>query len=443
MLSSRNLLILLISTFLVGCLEQPPVPKISPSPTPTPVPKSTPNPTISHLDTDGMMLAYSDHTVIRDYLIQRLAAYRSFLNYTPMLSGEKGRKVKEQLAEYSSRFAEEFLEGFQSYGDSIKSAEGFFVKKKFLAIENACPVLQPFASMEASDVTGPTMVPADTDLLIFQEIDPEKLIEVSTSFVNRLQIPGINISQDQIKAEIEQAAGGSYDLAEFGSQIALVVRLTADTIRIPGLDIAIPKPQFALILYPPNDRLAGRLVANIGDSQEVEKSESNGMTFLSQKLPPGSPADRITFGIAKNFILIGSDDQLVRDIVDAKSGKNPPLGSNSEFQRLAKDMPGKANSYFYSSPAFQDTLQQVKSGLDSGIAENTPVAQRATLISINLYISGFGKALNGYGVSSRVQGGYYTIAHTRTSEYVDLMAIALSSMTAVNTYLSQLLLNQK
>jgi hypothetical protein len=445
MFSPKHLWISLLvgSLWTSGCLEQRPVQKSTPTVTPSPTPRAPVNPTLAHLDADGMMLTYSDRSILRDYLIQRLAAYRSFLNYTPAFATENGRKVKEELADLSVRFTDEILEGFQGTGDSIKADNGYFVRKKFFAIENTCPVLQPFASLEASEITGPSIVPEDTDLLVFQELDPERLLDLCTSLVNRLQIPGLNFSKEQAKAQIDQLIGGQYDISELGTQIAVVMRIGHDTMSVPGSEIPFPKPQLALIFFPPNDRLAGRLIADAANSPDVTKGELSGFTLLSQKIGGFLPIDRVTVGFAKGFVIVSSDDQLARDIVDTKSGKKPALSSNPEFVRLSGNMPMKANSYFYSSLPLQDFVHQTATRLDTSMTIETPIAQRAAMVSANLLITGIGKAINGFGVSARVQGGYYAITHARTSEYVDLMAIVLSSTTTINTYLSQLLIEEK
>jgi hypothetical protein len=435
--------LLLVMLWTSGCLEQRTVQQSTPTVTPSPTPRPPVNPTLAHLDPDGLMLTYSDRSFLRDYLIQRLAAYRSFLNYTPAFSSENGRKVKEELAELSIRFTDEILEGFQGAGDSIKSDNGYFVRKKFFAIQNTCPVLQPFASLEASDIALPSIAPEDTDLLVFQELDPERLLDLCISLVNRLQIPGLNFSKDQIKAQIDQIIGGQSDISELGTQIAVVLRIGHDTMSVPGSEIPFPKPQLALILFPPNDRLAGRLVAGAANSPDVTKSELGGFTLLSRKIEGFLPIDRVTVAIAKGFVIVSSDDQLARSVIDTKSGKNPALTSNPEFVRLSGNMPLKANSYFYTSVPFQDFIHQTATRLDASMTQETPIAQRAAMLSANLFLTGIGKAINGFGVSARVQGGYYAITHSRTSEYVDLMAISLSSTTAINTYLSQLLIEEK
>src|ERR1700676_3993054 len=90
--------LLIGSLMMSGCLEQRTAPKAPPVViTPTPTPRPVVNSILAHLDADGIMLSYSDRSILRDYLIQRLTAYRSFLNYTPSLSSENGRKVKEEL----------------------------------------------------------------------------------------------------------------------------------------------------------------------------------------------------------------------------------------------------------------------------------------------------------------------------------------------------------
>jgi hypothetical protein len=437
--------LLIGSLMMSGCLEQRTAPKAPPVViTPTTTPRPVVNSILAHLDADGIMLSYSDRSILRDYLIQRLTAYRSFLNYTPSLSSENGRKVKEELADLSGRFTDEILEGFEGEGGSIKSDDGFYVRKKFFAIQNTCPVLQPFASLEASDITGPSLVPADTDLLIFQELDPERLVELCTSLVNRLEIPGVNLSKDRIKTQIDEKFGGQYDVSELGTQFGVVLRIGHDTMSFPGSEVSFSKPQLALIFYPPNDRLAGRVVAGAANSPDVTRSELNGFTLLNQKIKDFLlPIDNLTFAIAKGLVIVSSDDQLARDIIHTKSGKTTALGSSPEFVRLSKNMPIKANSYFYTSQPFQDFVRQTATRLETSMTQETPIAKRAALVTANLFVTGIGKAINGFGVSARVQGGYYTVTHARTSDYVDLMAIALSSTTAINSYLSELLLEQK
>ncbi len=358
MFASKSVVLTLMSAaLLVGNLME--ADTLSPRPA-----ALSPSSTVhAHLDIDGSELQYSDHSILRDYIGQRLAAFRLFLSYMPAYSTEKGRRVKQQIADISDRFADEFLEGLEGVGDSVKADSGYFVRKNFLAIQTSCPVLEPFIAMDPSDIEAPAIAPVDTDLLVVQELDPVRLVDRATSFIGHLQIPGLVLSKDQITAQLSEIDGVPHDLSEFGSKIAMFLRIGQDPISIQGFLNGVQKPQVAFMLFPPDNRFAARLIANLNSSKEVTKSEFDGFTIFSQDLGNDFPLDRAVLGIGKGIVIVGSEDQFIRDIIDTKSGKHPALSSDTEFKRLSANMPVKANSYYYGSLGLRKYLSAVSAPL--------------------------------------------------------------------------------
>jgi hypothetical protein len=154
------------------------------------------------------------------------------------LATEKGRKIKEQIAAVSDLFTNEILEGILGVASSVKPSEGFFVRKSFLAAQDDCPILRSLAFSEPVEITLPATVPADTDLLVYQELDPERLVERCVKLVNDLHLPGIGFDERELRDRIREFTKGECDLSELGTHFAVVVRTGRDTMILPGSGVS-------------------------------------------------------------------------------------------------------------------------------------------------------------------------------------------------------------
>jgi hypothetical protein len=126
------------------------------------------------------------------------------------------------------------------------------------------------------------------------------------------------------------------------------------------------------------------------------------------------------------FLVIASDDKLIRDMIAVQKG-GPGLKSTSEFTTLSAGMPDKGNSFAFFSQRLADTIHdyQIKMLAGETGAGNPQTAAMQKLLTE------YQNAAHVYGVSVRLPNGILSVSQgSQSSGQIIAPMIAVPAILA-------------
>jgi hypothetical protein len=163
-------------------------------------------------------------------------------------------------------------------------------------------------------------------------------------------------------------------LASLGTSSGFVLTLDpAKPMALPGPQkVTIPTPRLALVIQVKDDRIFKRidqLIAANPGLAKVDEAEVRLRTLPSPMPPPIEM--RPTVAQWNGYLILASDDKLVRDIIAAKtSGKG--FKSTPAFAIMSSGLPRVGNGFQLATAAFGETLVRVQKEMAKGEPGTTP-----------------------------------------------------------------------
>lgn len=252
-------------------------------------------------------------------------------------------------------------------------------------------------------------LPADTALAAFADLDLAQLIGTVRQEVEQAGIPEAKQTLDLALAQLSTLAGMPVDtvLQSLGGSLGLV--LTLDPAKplelpIPDAKQTIPTPRLAIFLAVKDDRIFKQIETALGASPSLVRVDEAGLQMRTMPMPVMPELTlRATVAQWGNYLVIASDDQLVRDLATAqKSGKG--FKSTPEFAKFAQGLPELGNGFQLATQRFSETWN----GLQRDLMKNQPVAtpgQAALMEKLMAYQ----KSGAAYSVSAHVENGWLIV----------------------------------
>ena len=252
------------------------------------------------------------------------------------------------------------------------------------------------------------LLPADTALASFADVDLAQLVGVVRQEIES-GIPEAKQGLDMALMQFSATAGMSFDevLQSLGGSMGIIVTLDASrTITLPtgGQGESIPAPRIAILWQVKDDRIFKQVEKAMGQNPALVRVDEPDLRMRTMLLPPLLPMElRPTAAQWGNYLIVASDDKLIRDIVAAqKDGKG--LKSTPEFARLAAGLPEEGNGFQITTQFFADTLSR----LQSGMIKNQP-GMTAEQLSMMQKLFDFQKPAATYSVSTHLENGWLLV----------------------------------
>ncbi len=413
----RSLPTVLFLAFLVsGCNNQPAVSnKAEGSPTPIPAPAAvstpaakTPYATVtSQLDAEGGLYYYCETDKILAQIAKGITAARDATVLSGKLTPEQSAKAKQQFDLALQLINSSGVTGLQAMGGSSKqeSPSSYLTKSVGFAPEPTGFLWSTFCKQPHS-FDAVDFVPANTEAFAFFDIDLSALWSSLAKDLAASNIPdAVQFAQDFPK----QVAGMtgmdlSEILASLGDQAGYIVTLDpASKVKIPaaGGEQEIAEPAAAILWKVRDEKLFNMMEALAMLSQDVEKVDEPNFRLRIIKMADSVPYLHPVLARFDDYLVIASNDKLVRALKDTKSGKIPGLKTRTDFSTISKGLPDHGNSVQYVSKQFQNTyyaLQEKQLG-------NVSTVSAAGLKSL----AGFMRDYESYSVLSRTDSGFISI----------------------------------
>jgi hypothetical protein len=312
---------------------------------------------------------------------------------------------------------------------------------------------QPHA-LEAQD-----MLPADTAIAFFGDLDVAQLWRVIESELKRSGIPDAAEAARTFPEMFEKQTGIPFLplIASLGGELGGVLTLDeGNKVSIPmgpqrdnaGFGAApgaprgrrgggaqqqqmeIPTPSLVLFLKTKNDLLFDKLSAKLSENPKVVMSQSDGLKFctipMEGQLPvPITP----TLATSGEYFYFATSPEAIRTIQLVRQGKSPGLKKSADFQALAKHLPAEGNQFIYVSRVFSDSIREIQS--QAMKSSGLPAEQ---LASIQRLIGAGGSAYS-LAIGAHTPTGWQTISVGNQDSSSAILLAPTIGVTAVGASL--------
>lgn len=409
-----------LAASLTGCEKKPaPAPVAPPPPTLAPASRVTSAvPTAfeavtKHLDPGGSAYCYFN----TDQVIEWLGGY--FTAMEPVVMQAATSKMEPEgkaRTETAWRFATQFvsqcgIKDLSGFGYSCIALEPGYSQEKAVfyhdpakkdgliwrtrsAEPNALPFLAYLPANSALATSGNTKL-----LPIWEEINRQAA------------------NTPEIKEIVNDAASGflkatGLDLAAlFGSlgpnYSTLLTLDEAHLAMIPAgqTPIIIPEPALTFWAQVQDDLLIKKLEETLSKNPMATKSDVEGWTLYTIKLPLPFPWLRPAVAWKPGTVALFSNAALLSEMLEVKAGKKPGLAASPEFIKLRKGMPESGEGFGYLAPVFQKTVQAIQVATAGG---QDPVSKQ-----LMDRISGMNRPSTAFSVQTLTEAGSVSIIHEK------------------------------
>jgi len=261
-------------------------------------------------------------------------------------------------------------------------------------------------------LTALDLLPADTALAAFADVDLAQLVGVVRQEIEQSGLAEVKQGLDQALLHFSAAAGISLDevLQSLGGSMGIILTLDASrniTVPVGGEGQTIPAPRIALVWQVKDDRIFKQVEKAIAPLPGLVQVNEPDLRMRTMPLPLPIMEVRPTAAQWGNYLIVASDDKLIRDIIAAqKDGKG--LKATPEFARLSASMPGEGNAFQIVTQLFADTWTRFQSGMmknQSGMTQE----QRSMMQKL----LSFQNPSATYSVSSHIENGWLMVSKSK------------------------------
>lgn len=368
----------------------------------------------AQLDRGGSFYAYLSTEKWLAGFAAQLGNWREILLATPAVSGAADRKSAESVFQFVTHlYTRSGVDRVTGVGASSFALEpGLYRSKLFIHHRPGKDhgLLSSAFGKAPHPLAGLDLLPADTALAGFADFDLTEIVAFLRREIGESGIPEAKNALDQVLREFPATAGMTLDeaLGSLGGSLGFILTLDPAKPRelpMPGQKVSIPEPRAALLVQVKDDRIFNRIDQIIGPSRGLVKVDEAGLRLRILPSPVPPPFElRPTVAQWGGWLILATDDKLVRDLIAAKAtGKG--FKSSAAFAKLAAGMPAEGNGFQLATAAFGETLARVQQEMVKGQPGTTPEQ-----LAMMEKLLGSQKAGATYAVSAHLPNGWFVVS---------------------------------
>lgn len=385
------------------------------APTATPAPSpATPNSftdVTAQLDPGGSLYLY----VSTEQWLSKLSGVLDSL-HDIILSGSAGSDIADpqQAAKYMDLAKDVVeksgLEEISGLGaSSFNLSPGLYRNKLFIHHypDKGTGLIWSVGGQAPHPLTELDLLPLDTAAASYGDFDLAKFINFLRQEASQSGIPEVVQNETQLETQFSGMSGMQLDdvLNSLNGSIGMVITLdSTSTISVPlgAQPETIPTPRIALLLAVKSDVIFKQVDKTLTGNPAVIKVEEPGLSMRTMPIPAIPFLNlRPTVAQWNGYLVIASDDQLIRDIIAVKNGA-PGAKSTPEFATISAGLPTEGNSFGYVTKRYADVARQIQTAIYQNQPNMTPM--QAVLMQ-RLYASPYLSAGPAYGVGAELPNG--------------------------------------
>ena len=363
-----------------------------------------------HLDPGGSFYFYWSVEEILGHLSAALTTARDRALRSSLSPNEKEQFIdKSDLVIQLIRSSG--IEGLSAFGGSSKQIENnLYLTKAFAYAPQPSGFVWQTFTKAPHRFAALDFLPANTEAFGLYDINLLALWQALLKDLATSRIQEVVIALNEFARQIHSNTGMTVDelLGSLGDEAGFVITLNQDvkvTIPLPNGMVEIPEPAGAIFWTVQDDRLFDRLDEMFATNPTTQKEDRPDLRI--RVIPGAAPVEYIrpTLAKMKNYLIIASNDKLVRNFAESLAGNAPTISTVAEFKELAKDVGDSGNMAQYISKRFQQTYYEAlwKYMLATGSTNDAGVLEwEKTLYDLL-------KDWAAYGVAVREPDGLYFV----------------------------------
>lgn len=210
------------------------------------------------------------------------------------------------------------------------------------------------------------MLPKTTALALFGDLDAMGAWTFIERTVSDSGDAGLAAGLREWPRRFEQGAKLSWTnfLASFGGEAGIILTLDDSrkiTLPLGPQALELPEPGLIVAVKINNDTLFERVSQEMKANPQTELKEEAGLKICVMPLPLPLPVPlQLTVASSGDYFFAATSPELVRAVLDARSGKTPGLGESAEFKALRQYLPAEGNQFFYAGKRFSEALLEIQ-----------------------------------------------------------------------------------
>ncbi|HUB86600.1 MAG TPA: hypothetical protein VMB22_01820 [Verrucomicrobiae bacterium] len=335
----------------------------------TPATKTSFNEVTSQLDAGGDFYLYLGTAQWLDGLSDKVARWQQMFESMPDMSSEDRDNVDKVFGIVTHLIKDSGIEDVTGVGMSSVEIEPGLYRNKVLLHHyqgKGSGFLWKLSGQQPHALTGLDLLPSDTALAIFSDLDAPMLWSVVQNEVDESGFPQAQQMLQQVPDEFEQQTQIKWDdfLNSLGGEFGLVLTLDDDnqiSIPTPSGPLEIPEPGLLLVIKVNNDMIFNQIDRQLKQNSQVISVDNGGLKMRTMPMPPILPINlRPTAASGGGYLFIASSDALVEEAMAVKNGQKPGLKSTDEFKRLSQNIPDQGNQFVFVSERFSKAMQDIQ-----------------------------------------------------------------------------------
>lgn len=208
-------------------------------------------------------------------------------------------------------------------------------------------------------LTALSILPTDTAVASNGDYDLTALVHTILKTVDDSGIPELKQATADNLQKFQATTGMTLDefLASLGQEIDLVLTLDpVKKINVPvgktGGTMSIPLPRLALLIEVKDDKLFDKVDQTLGGLPSIIKTDEPGLKLRTMAYPL-MPDYELRASLARwdKYLVIATDDHLVRDMMAAQKG-GPGFKASPLYAKLSPGLPTEGNGFMLQTRAF-------------------------------------------------------------------------------------------
>jgi hypothetical protein len=402
------------------------------------VSKNSFNEVTSQLDPGGSFYVYLSTAQWLSGLSTNVATWQaSFDNLAPAMNTDRAN-IDNVFGIATRLIKDSGIEDASGVGmSSVEIEPGFYRNKSLLHHYpgQGQGFLWNLTGHSPHPLDGLNLLPANTALAIFSDADVPLLWSVVSNGAAQSGFPVAQTALQTFPTLFEQQTQIKWDqlLNSLGGEIGILLTLNESnrlTLPIPTAAFEIPEPGLAVVLKVKDDTLFNRIDQELKKNPLAVSVDKPGLKMRTMPIPLPLPITlRPTAASTGGYLLIGSTDQLIDEMVAVQRGDKPGLKSTEEFKHLSRNLPDKGNQFSFVSERFSRAARGIQSqAMTAANARDKSAAQTQWLQNLLSQ----GQSMCSYSVEANTENGCVVVANgTQNGANAALLpAVAVTGMLA-------------
>ncbi|HTY89493.1 MAG TPA: hypothetical protein VMB80_18735 [Candidatus Acidoferrum sp.] len=348
---------------------------------PASVTKTSFNEVTAQLDPGGNFYLYLGTAQWLDGLSARIGRWRETFTAIPNLRPDEATNVNKIFDLATHLIHDSGVEDISGVGlSSVEIEKGLFRNKSLLHHYSGKGngFLWQLTGKEPHPLSGLDLLPADTALAVFSDLDLPVLWTAAQKEVAQAGLPQAQAWMEQLPAQFEDKAKVKWDafLHSLGGEFGLVVTLDPSNsipVPMPGAALQVPAPGLLVVVKVNDETIFNCIDERLKTSPQIIKNDRPDLKMRTMPVPvPFLGEFRPSAASSGGYLFIATSDALIDDAVAVKSGQKPGLKATDEFKHLAQGLPDRGNQFTFVSERFTRALILVQQQAMAANAKTDP-----------------------------------------------------------------------